>query len=663
MSVFTAREPGFDVESFMQEYYDAWSGTDEDLIMSYYAENVVLRIPGAVMEGKEAVRDQFVRPFITAFPGNRHHVHNVILAPCMVVAEWTFEALHKGPFGGHVATGARIKLPGCGVYEYDAVKRQITAGRIYFDVGTLLQIITDSLLDDRREVSDALRTTDRMSLITNAIPTFIHVLRGDGTVLYVNQAVLGYTGLTLEDARNADYRARLLHPDDLARLREEHQEALTRPVPFESEHRLLSKDGGYRWFLVRYNPLLDERGRIDRWYVAAFDIDDRKQAEAELEQAYLRLAEAQRLSRTGSFIADLSSDDHNWSEEALRIFEFDPATRLTLQMIRDRVNPDDLPSFDAVLARGITGTDVDFVFRIVTSRSALKHVRGIACVTEQIAGHPLLIGALQDVTESKLAEETMNRARSELAHMARVSTLNALTASIAHEINQPLAGIITNASTCLRMLDGDPPNIEGARETARRTIRDGHRASDVLSGLRALFSKKEYTLEPLDLNDATREVIALSLSDLQRNRVILRSELADDLPQVTGDRVQLQEVILNLLRNASDAMIAVDGRPRQMLIKTRREAGDRVCLSVRDSGTGLDPQHLDRLFEAFYTTKSGGMGIGLSVSRSIVERHHGRLWAEPNDGPGATFSFSIPRCSEGDAGAATQREPGSAASR
>ena len=260
------------------------------------------------------------------------------------------------------------------------------------------------------------------------------------------------------------------------------------------------------------------------------DIEDRKRAEAQVEQAYLRLAEAQRLSKTGSFITDLLADDHNWSEETFRIFEFDPATKVTVQMIRDMVHPEDLPSFDAVIARGMTGTDVDFVFRIVTARGAVKHIRGMARVMTQIGGHPLFIGALQDVTESKVAEEALDRARSELAHVARVTTLNALTASIAHEINQPLSGIITNASTCLRMLNGDPPNVDGARETVRRTLRDGNRASDVITRLRALFSKKEFTLEPLDLNEATREVIALSLSDLQRNRVILRSELCRGAP-------------------------------------------------------------------------------------------------------------------------------------
>src|SRR5262245_26271156 len=281
-----------DVESFINEYYDAWSGTDEDRIMSYYAEDVVLQIPGTLMEGKEAVREQFARPFITAFPGNRRFVKNMMFGPGVVVVEFSFEAQHKGPFAGHAATGARIKLPGCGVYEYDAATRQITAGRIYFDVGTLLQTITDALVDDREKAQETLRTTERnLNLITNVIPTFIHVLRADGSVLYVNQAVLGYTGLTLEDVRKEDYRARFFHPEDVERLREERREALTRAVPFENEQRVLGKDGKYRWFLIRYNPLLDEQGRVDRWYVAAFDIEDRKQAEALLagEKQFLEM--------------------------------------------------------------------------------------------------------------------------------------------------------------------------------------------------------------------------------------------------------------------------------------------------------------------------------------------------------------------------------------
>ena len=200
------------------------------------------------------------------------------------------------------------------------------------------------------------------------------------------------------------------------------------------------------------------------------------------------------------------------------------------------------------------------------------------------------IGAVQDVTKRRLSEEALGEVRSELAHVARVASLGALTASIAHEVNQPLSGIITNASTCLRMLAADPPNVEGARETARRTIRDGNRASDVITRLRALFGKKDPTIEPVDLNEATHEVIALLRSELQRSRVILRAELDDDVPPVTGDRVQLQQVILNLLLNASDAMSGVDDRPRQLVIRTERDEDDRVRLSVQDAGVGFEPQ-------------------------------------------------------------------------
>jgi signal transduction histidine kinase len=313
-----------------------------------------------------------------------------------------------------------------------------------------------------------------------------------------------------------------------------------------------------------------------------------------------------------------------------------------VQRIREIIHPEDLTSFDAMIARAMTGVDVDFIFRIVTARGALKYLRGLARIMAQNADRPLFIGALQDITESKVAEQALDKARSELTHVARVTTLNALTASIAHEINQPLASLVTNASICLRRLNADPPNVDGARETVQRTIRDANRASDVITRLRALFSKKEFTLETLDLNELIREVIALSLSDLQRNQVILRSELAEDLPPIIGDRVQLQQVALNLLRNASDAMVGVEDRPRQLLVRTQREEDDRVRLSVQDAGCGVNPQDFEKLFEAFYTTKSGGMGIGLSVSRSIIEKHQGRLWAEPNDGPGTTFSFSIP---------------------
>jgi PAS domain S-box-containing protein len=373
------------------------------------------------------------------------------------------------------------------------------------------------------------------------------------------------------------------------------------------------------------------------------DITERKRSQEELLRSAVYLAEAQRVSLTGSFGWNISMDEHIWSDETFRIFEYDVSRKVTLQLILDRVHPQDIPLIKQAIAQAADGRDLDYECRLLMPNGAMKHLHIIGHGIRDENGRPEYIGAVQDVTQRKLSEEALGKVRSELARMARVTSLGALTASIAHEVNQPLSGIITNASTCLRMLAADPPNVDGALETARRTIRDGNRASEVIARLRGLFSKKDATTEPVDLNEATREVIALSRSEFQRSQVILRPEFADDLPPVAGDRVQLQQVILNLLLNAAEAMSGVDDRPRQLMIRTERDEGDHVRVTVQDVGVGFEPQSVNKLFEAFYTTKSGGMGIGLSVSRSIIESHRGRLWATPNDGPGATFSFSIPR--------------------
>jgi len=377
------------------------------------------------------------------------------------------------------------------------------------------------------------------------------------------------------------------------------------------------------------------------------DITERNRARQELRRSEAFLAEAQHLSRIGSFSWRVVTDEITWSEQLYRIFQIDRDAQVTFELIGTRIHPEDLPAFQEHIERSRRDrSDVQLEFRLQMPDGAVKYVH-VAAHIRGDHGQPEYIGAVQDVTERRASEEALGKARSELSQVARVTSLGVLTASIAHEVNQPLSGIITNAGTCLRMLAADPPNVEGARETVRRTIRDGNRAADVISRLRALYGKKEPTIESVDLNEATREVLALSLSELQRNRVIVQQELVDDLPLVAGDRVQLQQVILNLLRNASDAMSTIDDRPRDLLIRTEPDDDGRVRLSVSDVGTGFEPQATDNLFEAFYTTKNEGMGIGLSVSRSIIERHHGRLWAMPNSGPGVTFSFSVPCRAEG----------------
>jgi C4-dicarboxylate-specific signal transduction histidine kinase len=253
---------------------------------------------------------------------------------------------------------------------------------------------------------------------------------------------------------------------------------------------------------------------------------------------------------------------------------------------------------------------------------------------------PEYVGALQDVTQRKRAEDALRAARSDLAQAEPAMSLGVLTASIAHEVNQPLAGIITNANTCLRMLASSPPNIDGARATAWRTIRDGHRALDVVARLRALFAKGDVSAESVDLNQVVREVITLAAPDL--HNVAIRLELNDELPPAAGDRVQLQQVLMNLLINAAEATGAAGHRAKDVLIRTQRGADDSAAVTVSDVGIGFDPESVERMFAPFHSTKPRGMGIGLAISRSIIESHQGRLWAELNEGPGATFGFSIP---------------------
>ena len=333
-----------------------------------------------------------------------------------------------------------------------------------------------------------------------------------------------------------------------------------------------------------------------------------------------------------------------------RFYELDPATPVTLEQVRTRIHPDNLTMLRDLVDRARQNAgEFDHETRLLMPDQSVKYLHVVAHGYRTQGGDLEVRGAVQDVTEKRLAEAALGKARSELAHVTRVTSLGALTASIAHEVRQPLSGIITNAGTCLRMLAANPPNFEGARETARRTIRDGNRAADVIDRLRALFSRRPLTIEPVDLNETAREVIALARADLLRSRVVPHTELAEGLPAVAGDRVQLQQVIMNLVRNAADAMSGVDDRPRRLVIRTEPDANEHVRLTVEDNGIGLEPQATERLFDAFYTTKSEGMGIGLSISRSIIESHYGRLWARANDGPGARFAFSLPQYSE-DAG-------------
>jgi PAS domain S-box-containing protein len=511
------------------------------------------------------------------------------------------------------------------------------------ETGTIIRWYgTSTDIEDRKRAEETVLANERnLGLIINTMPVLAWSALPDGSIDFFNQRWLDYTGLSAEDALGWGW-SKAFHPDDLGRITDYWQSHIMSGDAGEIEARLRQYDGSYRWFLIRGEALRDQTGAIVKWYGTNTDIHDRKLAEEQVLRSEAFLAEAQRLARVGSFSWRVVASEIKWSEQLYRIFEFDPEIPISVDLIRSRIHPEDLSLFDDMIERaGRAVTDLEYELRIQTANGGVKYLHLVADASRDHEGQLEYIGAVQDVTQRHLAEAALDKARVELAKVTRITTLGALTASIAHEVNQPLSGIVTNASTCLKMLNCAPPNIDGARETVRRTIRDGNRASEVVTHLRTLFGKKEVSAEPLDLNEATREVIALLLSDLQGQRVVLELDFAEPLPPLKGDRIQLQQVVLNLVRNASEAMNGIADRPKRLLIRTQHEGGD-VRLTVQDSGIGLAAKDAERLFESFYTTKPDGMGIGLSISRSIIEAHHGRLWAMRNDGPGCTFAFSIP---------------------
>ncbi len=396
------------------------------------------------------------------------------------------------------------------------------------------------------------------------------------------------------------------------------------------------------------SPTPEEYNVIEQFRDIASIAIERTQAENALRRSQAYLAEAQRLSLTGSFSWRPATGEITWSEETYRIFELDPAVTPTVELIRQRIHPGDVAFYEQIVERATRdGKDFAFEHRLLLPDGTVKHLQSMAHSSESEAGGVVeYVGAVMDVTERKRSEEALDKVRLDLAHVSRISTLGQMAASIAHEINQPLAGIVLNGNASLRWLAGDPPNLDEAREATRRTVRDGQRAGDVITRLRSLFRREGSPKDRLAMNDVVQEVIAITRVEVQTGGATLRTQMSHDLPLVTGDRVQLQQLMLNLIMNALEAMSEVRDRPRELVISTQRGEADEVLVAVQDSGVGLDPQGKEKLFDAFYSGKSVGMGMGLAISRSIVEHHGGRLWAISNDGPGATFLFTIPRSAD-----------------
>jgi PAS domain S-box-containing protein len=379
------------------------------------------------------------------------------------------------------------------------------------------------------------------------------------------------------------------------------------------------------------------------------DITARKRADEELRRSEAYLAEAQRLSHTGSWAWNVSTGEVFWSRELFRIFGLDPErTALNIDLIKKLRHPEDRAFAEQTFYTAVREKrDFEMESRIVLPDGSIKHVRTVGHPSVNDVDDPVeFVGTVMDVTERRQGEEALRKSQAVLAHVTRVTTLGEMTASIAHEINQPLAAVVNNASACLRWLAGQAPNLEEARQSAALIVADTHRAGEIISRIRALVKKSPPRKDWVDINETILEVIALARSEIQRNRVSLQTQLVSDVPLILSDRIQLQQVILNLVMNGVEAMASVADRPRELLIYSHRHESDKVLVAVQDSGIGIDSQNLEKIFDTFYTTKPQGMGMGLAISRSIIEAHGGRLWAVPNDGPGATFQFTLPACSK-----------------
>jgi PAS domain S-box-containing protein len=642
--------------------------------------------------------------------------------------------------------------------------------------GTLLQWVGVNVdIDELKCAEEGLRESEyKLRQLIETVPGLIWSTAPDGEPTHLNQRILDYSGMQFEDYLHGGWEA-LIHPDDFPETARAFYHAIQTGTSYQVVHRLRRADGEFRWYHVRGEPLRDPQGRIIQWYGLSIDINEAKKAEDRLRRSEAYLAEAQRLSHTGSAVYNETEIPY-WSDEAARLFGFDPLQGIpSREAVWQRIHPDDLDRVNENIEHGVREKrSFTNEFRIILPDGTVKHIEATNKPVFSASGELLEIVATGlDVTERKRAEQTLRESEAkfrdyaetasdwfweigpdhkftlltenafgapaadllgtawwdhaldletepekwrlvwatldsrkpfrdfvycsvdgssspmyvkvsgkpvfdangefrgyrgtgtdvtalrtveaaareneqryrevqvELAHANRVATTGQLTASITHEVNQPITAAVTYALAARRFLSAEPPNLREVDDALSLIVREGNRAGEVVGRIRALIKKAPARKDAVEINDAILEVIALARAEAANNSVSVRTQLAEGLPRVQGDRVQLQQVLLNLIINAIEAMRDVGEEERELLISTCKEP-DGVSVEVRDSGPGFAPAALERVFEAFYTTKPSGLGLGLSICRSIIEAHNGRLWASPNVPRGAIFGFIAP---------------------
>jgi len=438
--------------------------------------------------------------------------------------------------------------------------------------------------------------------------------------------------------------AQHIHPEDRERVL---RHFLDRAVDYKVDFRIVLPDGTIRYIDGTGHPVFNDCGDLVEFVGTVMDVTERKRIEETVRQTEYYLTEGERLTHTGSYAWSADSGLVHVSAELLRIFVFDPEQPAPLHAaFRQRVHPDDLAMFDALGERSIReGADLDWVYRIVLPDGTLKYLHVVARPVFNASGEVVgNIGTTRDVTEHKRAEqdrERLRQAESDLSHINRVSTMGELAASLAHEIKQPISAAMTDARTCSRWLNRDRPDLAEAQAAASRVVKDVTRASEIIGRVRSLFKKDSLQHEEVDINELIQEMIALLRGEASRHSISIHSDIVPDLPPVMADSVQLQQVFMNLMLNGIEAMKDMN-TPGKLTIRSQRDDSGQLLISVVDTGVGVPPGKIEEIFNAFFTSKPQGTGMGLAISRSIIESHGGRLWATTHSGPGATFQFTLP---------------------
>jgi PAS domain S-box-containing protein len=564
-------------------------------------------------------------------------------------------ALVEREWRSHIATGGPFELEqrlrrADGEYRRHWVRRV----PLHDDSGNVIKWYAVAFdIEDRRLAEEAQRRSEaalsearrELQLTIDSIPVMVSTFDPDGTRSFVNQQWQNYTGHTQREATGKGLNTSVYyHPDDVQRFDNAWRVAQAKGETLSVDVRTRRADGTYRWYTMRRAPFRDERGNIVKWYSIGVDVDDQKVAENALQRSEAYLAEAQKLSLTGSIAWDRANDDHFWSDETYQIMGFDRSVKPSMGLIMQRVHPDDRAHLQHEVDRAAQGAQTHaYEQRLLMPDGQIKYLHVRAHRVRYASGKEEIVGALMDITESRKSQAALDAAQAALAHASRVAMLGEISASIAHEVNQPLAAIVANGQACMRFLRRETPDLNNVRGAIEWIVKDGNRAGEVIRRVRGLLKKADTQKALLDVNDIVSEVAALLQRELAAQHVTLRLELTSAMPLIVGDRVQLQQVIINLVVNGVDAMQAVTDRSHALLISSYEDEAHQIVVAVKDSGVGIPAGTADRLFDAFFSTKPSGLGIGLSICRSIIGDHGGRLWATNNTGePGATFQFALP---------------------